>query len=119
MIKGSCLCEEIKYEYQAEESFANHTGDIKLSPHSVRTQGLQILIQTTATNNALVPINSLRLEAELFDKDGTFVYECGEYVSNKIEPGKTENVQIQCGCSKNGLPEYASITLKVTNATTY
>lgn len=106
-------------EYDAEGILEDHTAGVELGKHSETMQGLQLLIQSTIKNNSKKSLNSIEIEAELFDADGNFVYECSEYINNKIESGAVENIQIKCGCSKNGIPKYETITLKVTSARIY
>ena len=60
-----------------------------------------------------------QIEAELFDANGVFVYECSDYINVKLAAGQTENYQVKCGCNKNGLPEYDSIKLRITRASIY
>ena len=97
----------------------SYTEKISLSPFVERLQGVQLLITGQFTNNSEKAINSLEIEAELFNEDGNFVYECSKSFYEKKEPGVTENYLIKCGCSKNGIPEYATAKVRVVKASSY
>jgi len=97
----------------------DYTDAVDIGEYRSQMQGVQLLIQGAMTNNADVELNSVEIEAELFDANGVFVYECSDYINVKLAPDQTENYQIKCGCSKNGLPEYDSIKLRVTRASSY
>lgn len=64
-------------------------------------------------------VDSIEIEAELLDGDGKFVYECSEYISRKISQGESENFLIKCGCSRETVPEYATISLRVVEASAF
>lgn len=111
-------------DYDDDESYYDsydndYTDAVDIGEYRTQMQGLQLLIQGAITNNADVELNSIEIEAELFDANGVFVYECSDYINVKLAAGQTENYQIKCGCSKNGLPEYDSIKLRVTRASSY
>ena len=99
--------------------FDDYADKIELGDYSHRMQGNQLLITGSLTNNAKVEVSSIQLEAELFDGEGTFIYECSEYMRKEIPAGKSENFMIKCGCSKNGLPEFERFELAVVSADTY
>ncbi len=92
---------------------------IVLGSHTSHMQGKQLLISGQLTNSGSEIVKSIEIEAELFDKNGVFVYECSEYINSQLSPGKNENYQIKCGCSKNGLPDYATMKLSVKRAMSY
>jgi hypothetical protein len=77
--------------------------------------GNQVMITGSLTNTSDATANSIELEAEMYDKNGEFVYECSEYISEAVEPGKTENFQIKCGsgCTDKLIPEYESVKVRV------
>jgi len=81
--------------------------------------GEQLLIHGELLNDSDTTVNSVEIEAELFDAQGQFVYECSEHLSKSIASGATENIQIKCGCSKNGVPEYNSVKLQIISASSY
>jgi hypothetical protein len=81
-----------------------------------KTKGGQLLILGSIRNNGSKPASSIQLEAELFDVNDKFVYECTEYISNEVMSGESENFQIKCGCRDSQLPEYSSINIRVIGA---
>ena len=109
------------YEESTNEVFAvvDHVQSIELGLYTTTMQGMQLLVQGSFKNVGDIKLDSVEIEAELFDKDGKFVYECSDYISRRFEPQQEENYQIKCGCSKNGLPEYKTINLTVVNASSY
>lgn len=122
--------EELENEYfyedpaDAEEDFLypgleDYTDSIELGTYSSNMLGNQLLIQGTVTNKGNVEINSVEVEAELYNDAGEFVYECSEYIHRKLSPSQVENYQIKCGCSKNGLPEFSTLKLRIVKASSY
>lgn len=96
--------------------FGNYSNEVELGEYSDRMQGNQLLLTGHLINKAGVALERVELEAELFDEEGNFVYECSEYISKNIRSGETENFLIKCGCSKNGLPEFERFELSVVSA---
>ncbi len=113
-------------ELSADNDFEEFNADfnrsydksMKLSPHQTTTKNGKLLVTGSVTNNATIAVNSIQIEAELF-KDGTFVYECSKYISMPIEPNQSENYMIQCGCGKGDIPEFDTVTVKVTKASRF
>lgn len=97
----------------------SYVDQIALSPFTEKLQGVQLLIAGQFTNAGEKPINSLEIEAELFDENGDFVYECSKSFYEKKESGVTENYLIKCGCSTNGVPAYKTAKVRVVKATSY
>jgi hypothetical protein len=89
---------------------------IKIDSYEDKSTDGQLLVIGSLTNNGAESVSSIQLEAELFDGDANFVYECTEYVNNKVMPGESENFQIKCGCRDSALPEYSSIKIEVIRA---
>ena len=96
----------------------SYVGEVLLGEYSYTTQGLQLLITGDITNKSSSDLSVVEVEAELFNKDGKFVYECSEYMRKQFKSGAKENYLIKCGCSKNGLPEFDKIEVRVVNAST-
>lgn len=114
------LSEEMEIEnVQYTEYDKSYVDQIKLSPFKEKRQGVQLLITGQFTNESEKSINSLEIEAELFDENGDFVYECSKSFYEKKEPGVTENYLIKCGCSKNGIPDYKTAKVRVVKASSY
>lgn len=79
-----------------------------------------IIITGVLKNTDEIKWSGINLELELFDKQGNFVHECSEYISQTIEPGMSENFKVTCkGCKKTNIPEFATWKLKVVNAHSY
>jgi len=89
---------------------------IEVGDYEDKSKDGQLLILGVVTNKGDSPASSIQLEAELFDENEKFVYECSEYISNKVMPGETENFQIKCGCRDSQIPEYNSIKIRVVGA---
>ena len=105
------------YQEAYESYFAGKdTNEIVLGEYRQSMQGKQLLISGSFTNNNKISLNSLEIEAELFDAEGTFVFECSESIYRKIDAGHTENYQIRCGCSENGVPDFETVTVRVVSA---
>jgi hypothetical protein len=61
--------------------------------------------------------SSINLKAEIFNKNGEFIEECSEYISDNSSPGSTINFKLSCGnCSKLQLEDYHSYKLSITSA---
>lgn len=116
----SSFTEEIYDEtlsgFTGDESFVDN---VTLSKVSETQQGVQLLIAGQFTNNHEESLNSLEIEAELFDDNGNFVYECSKSFYDEIPSGATENYLIKCGCSQNGIPEYSTVKVRVVKASVY
>lgn len=100
----------------SEESYIDQ---ISLSPVSETLQGVQLLVAGKFTNNSDEDLNSLEIEAELFNEKGEFVYECSKSFYEKIPSKVTENYLIKCGCSENGVPAYSTVKVRVIKASVY
>ena len=112
--------EEMEFEdVDYSEYDKSYVDQISLSPVKEKRQGVQLLITGQFTNESEKPINSLEIEAELFNKNGDFVYECTKSFYEKKEPGVTENYLIKCGCSQNGIPNYETVKVSVVKASPY
>lgn len=117
-------------EELAEESFAedvvdefksrfDKTAQITIVNHHQSRLGEQLLILGSIENRGDSVVSSIQLEAELFDEEGRFVYECSEYVSQKLGSGEQENFQIKCGCRGEATPEFSTLNVRVVSATAY
>ncbi len=89
---------------------------IEIGPYEDKSNATQLLILGTIVNTGSEPASSIQLEAELFDAEKKFVYECTEYISNRVMPGESENYQIKCGCSSSPIPKYSTINVRVVGA---
>lgn len=105
--------EELYTDTYSDYLEGGDTSKIVLGKYRQTMQGKQLLISGAFTNSNETSVSSLEIEAELFDKNGTFIYECSESIYRSIEAGAVENYQIKCGCSENGLPEFDSVKLTV------
>ncbi|MCU7930716.1 MAG: FxLYD domain-containing protein [Candidatus Thiodiazotropha sp. (ex Codakia rugifera)] len=95
------------------------TNQIKVLEYREELSGKQLLILGSIKNEGTGKASSIRLEAELLDSDGRFVFECSEYINKKLKPGETEYFQIKCGCGDTVAPEHSSITVRVVSASNY
>ncbi len=84
--------------------------------NSVVSGGLGLEIIGTLKNNSSNVYRSAELEAELFDKEGKFIYECKEYIHEPIGAGNSINFKISCRPLGKEITEaYASYKMKVTH----
>jgi hypothetical protein len=97
----------------------NVGAQIKIDHYREIRKENQVLIVGSITNGGDTKIGSLTLEAELFNAAGEFVYECSEYIGNELAAGQQENFQITCGCGKEVLAEYKTLTVRVAEASAY
>ncbi len=109
-----------------DENFTSNFGadfdradQIEIRDQREQASGDQLLILGSIQNTGDKKASSIQLEAELMDKDGTFVYECSEYIDRDLMPGDIENYQIKCGCGDNSVPEYAEVSVRVVSASGY
>ena len=95
------------------------TAQIKILDYREEMNGQRLLILGAVNNQGPDRVSSIRIEAELFDADDRFVYECSEYISRKLDAGESENFQIRCGCNDTQVPAHARINLRVVSANSY
>jgi hypothetical protein len=98
---------------------ADRTSNVKIVQFRESHNGEQLLILGVIENTGNSPVSSIRIEAELLDDQKQMVYECSEYISNKVKNGDKENFQIKCGCGNQPTPEYSSVSLRVVSASSY
>jgi len=68
-------------------------------------------------NEGIYSWSAINVKAELFNKDGEFIDECSEYISETSSPGKVINFKLSCGsCSKIQFEQYHSYKLSITGA---
>lgn len=86
---------------------------VQLETFRETKRGDHLLILGSIVNTGENPASSIQLEAELFDRQGLFVYECSEAIGRRLAAGDKENFQIDCGDGNAPTPEYATLTLRV------
>lgn len=108
-------------ENMEEALFSDYdkSNQIKLLEQREEMSGKHLLILGSIKNEGSLQVGSIRLEAELYDEQGSFVFECSEYVNKKLAPGETENFQIRCGCGDTVAPEHASVSVRVVSASSF
>lgn len=95
------------------------TKEIKLGEYTERLSEGHLHIIGSVSNIGEQAAGSIEIEAELLDAQGNFVYECSEYIGSKVQPGASENFLMKCGCSRESVPEYATISLRVVEASAF
>jgi len=95
------------------------TGHVKLGEYSEKLVDGHLHIIGSVTNTGDKPAGSIQIEAELMDAQGMFIYECTEYIGQKVQPGERENFLMKCGCNREKVPDYDSISLRVTQANAF
>ncbi len=76
-----------------------------------------IFIRGALYNNDGIMWENIEIEAELFDIDGDFTYECSRMVIVGIPPHQTEHILLRCQVDEPiVIPEFQSIELRVVNA---
>ena len=91
--------------------------EIEIQGHRLREDGNRISILGSIVNNSQQQASSIQLEAEFTNETGEFVYECMDFISMTLNPGQTENFQINCGCGDVPLPDYSDYIVRVMHAT--
>lgn len=108
-----------------EEDFSSvrdkydQTEHVDIVRYATAEQDGRLLINGVVRNNGTAKVSSIQLEAELFNRDGEFVYECSEYISKALGSNESENFQIKCGCKGDTTPEYEKLTVRVISANAY
>jgi len=98
--------------------FSNYdiSSQVEIQNYRSSVDGNRVLILGSIINNSEKQASSIQLEAEFTDENGEFVYECTDYISQKLKPSQSENFQISCGCGDNPFPTYSEFTVRVTSA---
>lgn len=99
-----------------ERPDANPEAAVKVLSYRDVRNGDRLYILGEIRNEGGQTLGSVNLEAEMFDSDNTFVFECSEYVQKNLGPGDSENSKMNCGCSGQEIPEYATINMRVVSA---
>jgi len=77
-----------------------------------------VIVLGTIENNGSETWRFLKIEAEIFDKEGVFIDECSDTVDTIISPNEKENFKIKCGaCKSNKIPDFGKITTRIKDAT--
>lgn len=97
----------------------NKSSQVKILEHNESKYGEQLLILGKIKNTGKTDVSSIQLEAELFDSQGKFIFECAQYVSKTLKSGDVENFQIKCGCKGQATPQHSSLKIRVVSASTY
>jgi len=92
---------------------------IKVVSQREKKVGNQLFILGEIKNTGATKVGSINLEAELFDDNGEFEYECSEYGDKDLMPCESENYQIVCGYGKNPIPDYRRLIVKVASASSF
>jgi hypothetical protein len=100
-------------------SSMDRTDHITINQFEEKEYGSRLLILGVIENTGDEKASSIRLEAELFNDSGEFVYECSEYISSDLLPGDKENFQIRCGCNDQPIPQHSEVKVKVVSASLY
>jgi hypothetical protein len=96
------------------------TSQIEILSHREQPMdGGPLLILGRLKNTGIKTVNSVHLEVELMNENQEMVYECSDYISQRLKPGAEENFQVKCGCNNIVLPQHDSYTLRVTKANNY
>ena len=98
--------------------FSNYdiSSQVEIQDYRSRVDGNRVLILGSIINNSEKQVSSIQLEAEFTDENGEFVFECTDYISQKLKPLQVENFQISCGCGDNLFPAHSEFTVRVTSA---
>lgn len=95
------------------------TAVIELGSYTETRSGGHLHITGSVKNTGEKSVGSVEVQAELLDAEGNFVYECSEYISHSVAAGATENFLLKCGCSRETIPEYSKVELRVVGASPY
>lgn len=82
--------------------------------------GFSLDIVGTIKNNDKKEFRSIELEAELFDAEGNFIYECTEYLHELLPVGGSVNFKVSCNpLGKELMETYKSFQLRITHIGVY
>ncbi len=106
---------------EVSDFYSDHdlTDSIEIEKFSERLIDGHLHITGAVSNTGEKAAGSIEIEAELLDAKGEFIYECSEYISRRVLPGESENFLLKCGCSRESVPEYASIDIRIVEATAF
>ena len=116
---------EIEDSYEGSDVISNiseqfnKSSQIKILEHNEEKYGEQLLILGKIKNTGKTDVSSIQLEAELFNSQEKFIFECSKYISKTLKPGDIENFQIKCGCKGQATPQHSSLKVRVVSASTY
>lgn len=80
----------------------------------------EFILLGNVKNDGKIKWTSVKLKAELFDKDNNFIDECSEYIDQKVFPNTTVNFKLSCTqCSKVNLEDYNSYKVSIIDGNTY
>ncbi len=119
------MMEEMGEEFEANDAMSefksqfDKTTQVEILERYESKIGEQLLILGKIKNIGNDDVDSIQLEAELFDSEGKFVYECSEYISKRLKSEEVENFQIKCGCQGQATPAYSSLKVRVVSASSY
>ena len=106
-------------ESHLEEFDLSYEDQVEIMNYDYVEHEDQLLIRGQIKNNSNKELDSIDIEAELFDKDGQFVYECNTYIHSKITPTETENFMIRCRCGDDAMTQFESVKVRVVSAISY
>jgi hypothetical protein len=71
----------------------------------------------TVENHGARPQRFVRIAADLYDKQGKFVYQYNERLPGTLNPGESRNFKVECSCAKGKMPkEHETYKLVVTGS---
>ncbi|MGV8836135.1 FxLYD domain-containing protein [Cellvibrio sp.] len=111
--------EEIETENENEYMFKKYDESAKLVTEITkeRISKNEFTLLGILKNEGESSWSSINIKAELFDKNGEFIDECSDYISDNSSPGSSINFKLSCGnCSKFQLGDYHSYKLSITSA---
>lgn len=99
--------------------FDSNSG-LKIVNHRERRIGDKLEVIGTFENSGDTTWSSVNIEVELFNDKGEFVDECTEYVRGSFAPGASENFKVSCGgCKEHPLPDFATYTIRIVDASSF
>lgn len=96
----------------------DRTASLEVIEYRGERSGSRLLVFGKLRNTSEDTLSSVTVEAELLDAQGGLVFECTQFIQ-RVAASAEENFQITCGCGDGSAPEYDSIAVKVTGASSF
>ena len=102
-----------KYEYADDKDKSSLV--IKEHELVINNENLVEIIGSVQ-NNSKFEWSGVKIEIELFDEDGKFVYECNDTITAKISPSQSENFKVECSSCNKSIPSFTKYEIKIVDS---
>ncbi len=85
--------------------------------HEARSSNYNLHVLGAIKNDDETTWESVSVEVNLFDSDGKFIWQCGDYIPAPVWPGDTHKFHVDCnGVSSDPVPEHSTYTVEIVDA---